>query len=291
MDCKCRPKELSRYSARVELAFHRDAAAFRQRAGALLSGRDSENQLLLGILHATRSGDGTRLCTLEEGGRALAVAVQVPQRQLVLARAEPRPLQELAREWHRQGLPLTAVFGPTEVASIFAAAWPGARLELALSMRGYELTQLSAPRLVPGALRLASNADAPLLTAWVTAFIAETGGHPGDPAQVVPDGVREQRLFVWETAWEASTQAPPVAMAAWTGRTPTSARVSLVYTPPELRGRGYASACVAAVSQRLLDEGLERCFLFTDLANPTSNAIYQRLGYRPVADFAEYRVA
>ena len=62
-----------------------------------------------------------------------------------------------------------------------------------------------------------------------------------------------------------------------------------MYTPPELRGRGYASACVAALSARELDEGRRFCFLYTDLSNPVSNAIYQRIGYTPVSDVVDYR--
>ena len=65
--------------------------------------------------------------------------------------------------------------------------------------------------------------------------------------------------------------------------------VNLVYTPPEHRGRGYASNCVAALSQRMLDGGYQFCTLFTNLANPTSNDIYQQIGYRQIADFNEYR--
>jgi predicted GNAT family acetyltransferase len=267
----------------VELVFHRAVAAFTRKAAALLAGGEVENPLLFGILAGARSGDGTRLCTLQRSGRALAAAVQTPLRPLVLATAAPEALEALAREWHRRGLPLTAVFGPAESAQGFAVAWPGERLECVLRMRSYALAQVVAPD-VPGALRAAAAGEVPLLTAWATAFIAESGGHPGDPAEVIPAGVRDQRLFVWEVS-----AGQPVAMAAWTARTPISARLTLVYTPPELRGRGYASACVAAVSQRLLDEGLERCLLFADLANPTSNAIYQRLGYVPLGDFAEYR--
>jgi predicted GNAT family acetyltransferase len=270
----------------VELVFHRAAGAFRRKAAALLAGGEVENPLLFGILAGMRSGDGTRLCTLQRRGRALAAAVQTPVRPLVLAKAEVGALAALAREWDRRGLPLNGVFGPAESAQRFAAAWPGERLECVLTMRSYALTRVVSPN-VPGALRAAAAGEVPLLTAWARAFIAESGGHPGDPAQIIPDGVRDQRLFVWEV----SAERPPVAMAAWTGRTSTSARLTLVYTPPELRGRGYASACVAAVSQRLLDEGLERCLLFADLANPTSNAIYQRLGYVPLGDFAEYRSA
>jgi ribosomal protein S18 acetylase RimI-like enzyme len=79
-------------------------------------------------------------------------------------------------------------------------------------------------------------------------------------------------------------------MAAWAGRTGRVARVNYVYTPPERRGHGYASACVATLTQQLLDEGVPRCCLYTDLSNPTSNKIYQAIGYRPVCDAAEYRL-
>jgi len=75
-----------------------------------------------------------------------------------------------------------------------------------------------------------------------------------------------------------------VSMASFGGVTPNGVRIGPVYTPPELRGRGYASALVAGTSQQLLDGGKRFCFLFTDLANPTSNGVYQRLGYRPVED-------
>jgi predicted GNAT family acetyltransferase len=269
----------------MEVVFHRAAGAFRRKAAPLLSGGEVENPLLFGIRHGVGAGDGTLLCTVQDRGRAHAAAVQVPLRPLVLAKAEAEPLELLARGWHRRGLPLASVFGPEESASTFTAAWPGARLVLALSMRSYGLTRVSPPKPVPGLLRAASTGDVPLLTRWATAFIAESGGHPGDPPQVVSAGVNEKRLFVWEDGAEL------VAMAAWSARTSTSARVNLVYTPPVLRGRGYASACVAAVSQRLLDEGLQRCFLFADRANPVSTAIYQRLGYLPLGDFAEYRIA
>ena len=83
----------------------------------------------------------------------------------------------------------------------------------------------------------------------------------------------------------------PVSMAGWTGKTLNGVRVTFVYTPPEFRRHGYASACVAALTQRLLDEGNRYCCLYTDLANPTSNRIYQQIGYRAVCDVADYALA
>ena len=81
----------------------------------------------------------------------------------------------------------------------------------------------------------------------------------------------------------------PPRPATWTGPTPNGVRVTLVYTPPAVRGHGYASSCVAALSALLLASGRKYCFLFTDLANPTSNSIYTKIGYRPVCDVDEYR--
>jgi predicted GNAT family acetyltransferase len=78
-------------------------------------------------------------------------------------------------------------------------------------------------------------------------------------------------------------------MAGWAGPTPRGVRINFVYTPPAHRGRGYATSCVAALTRHLLDPGKEFCFLFTDLANPTSNKIYRRLGYRHVCDFRDVR--
>ena len=80
----------------------------------------------------------------------------------------------------------------------------------------------------------------------------------------------------------------PVSMAGFGGPTPNGNRVGPVYTPPELRGRGYATACVAELTARLLNEK-RFVFLYTDLANPTSNSIYQKIGYRPVCDVDQYR--
>jgi predicted GNAT family acetyltransferase len=85
-------------------------------------------------------------------------------------------------------------------------------------------------------------------------------------------------------------EGEPVSMAIRSRPTRHGISVSGVYTPPEQRRHGYATACVAALSQKLLDQGYQFCSLFTDLANPTSNSIYMQVGYRPVADFDKYKL-
>ena len=124
-----------------------------------------------------------------------------------------------------------------------------------------------------------------MLAQWVHNFNVEASLAPMDLAEA--RGLAERRvdagdLFVWEDGGR------PLSMAIKSRPTSHGITVSLVYTPPELRNHGYASACVAALSQQLLDAGWEFCTLYTDLANPTSNSIYQRIGYRPVCDSNEY---
>ena len=120
------------------------------------------------------------------------------------------------------------------------------------------------------------------MTEWMIGFDREAmGGEAGrrDMTAMVDELINASNRigYIWE-------DGEPVSMCQATGATPHGIRIGAVYTPPELRRRGYASALVAAVSQAELDRGRRWCFLFTDLANPTSNRIYQAIGYRPIRD-------
>lgn len=142
------------------------------------------------------------------------------------------------------------------------------------------------PAPVEGRLRPYAPGDRALALDWLEAFVAEAL-----PAGLVQEGVEDvldRRLAdpgggfaVWETD-------RPVSLAGFGGATPNGVRVGPVYTPPELRGQGYASALVAGLTQQLLAGGRRFCFLYTALANPTSNSIYRRVGYRPVADVSQW---
>ena len=113
-------------------------------------------------------------------------------------------------------------------------------------------------------------------------FDAKLSGSAVEARELAERRINSGDLFIWED------EGRPVSMAAKNRPSSHGITVSLVYTPRDLRNRGYASACVAALSQQLLDAGWEFCTLYTDLANPTSNSIYQRIGYQPVCDSNEY---
>jgi ribosomal protein S18 acetylase RimI-like enzyme len=146
--------------------------------------------------------------------------------------------------------------------------------------RLYVLDELLPPAPVPdGTARLAAEPDIDLLLDWLAAFRAEAlAGGPEDSRRAVTDGLSHDGFMLWEIGGE------PVAMAGRTRLVAGVARVTNVYTPPARRRRGYAGGVTAAISRAAQAAGARSVVLFTDLANPTSNALYQRLGYRPVED-------
>jgi GNAT superfamily N-acetyltransferase len=145
----------------------------------------------------------------------------------------------------------------------------------------FKLERVIPPRRAPGHLRQAGQQDLPLLTGWIDAFAKELGDFSGEAAAVAASVVEQERMFLWEH------DARIVSMAAWTRPTPKGCAINFVYTPRELRGQGYASNCVAALSQLMLDRGKSFCTLNTDLANPTSNKIYRALGYQLLVEWKQ----
>ncbi len=261
--------------------------AFLARAEPFLRAEEVENALLLGICGSADFDDSCYLATVEEDHAVVACALRTPPHSALLTRADREALGLLAADLADKYQDLSGVAGPEPAAGDFARLWSartGWVAELAVRMRVFEARRVIQPRMPSGAFRAATEADLPTAARWTAAFIEEAGlGDPSDPDDVARERIREGSLFVWD-------DARPVSMAAWAGRTGRIVRVNYVYTPPELRGRGYASACVASLTKQLLDEGHARCCLYTDLSNPTSNKIYQAIGYRPVCAAAEYHL-
>lgn len=174
--------------------------------------------------------------------------------------------------------------GPTGSVRGFAEAWQtatGRSAAVVSNRRLFRLTELIPPRPAPpGRARLATRADRELLIEWFTAFGADTGEPPIDPARAADRRLANGEMVLWEV------DGVPVSLAGATAPIAGVTRVAPVYTPATLRGRGYGAAATAAISRRGLDAGHE-VILFTDMANPTSNALYQRLGYRPLGQWSE----
>jgi predicted GNAT family acetyltransferase len=221
---------------------------------------------------------------VEEAGRPVAAAILTPPFPLSLTPMADGPLSVLAEALADRLPDLAGVSGPGDVAARFAERWrqrTGAAVEPGMAQLIYRLDEVTQPPPAEGKLRPAYPGDSPLLCEWFADFCAEAGAVSGDIPAMVDRRLTDGGLYLWEhtTPLTMAGVAPPVAGVV---------RVGPVYTPPDVRRRGYASSCVAAVSRRALDGGASACMLYTDAANPTSKAIYRRVGYRPVADAAEY---
>ncbi len=274
-----------------------DPETFLGRVRPMLEAREAENNLILGV--------AIRLC--EHPGwddlppylavvmdwvdqPALTTAI-TPPRNLLLAANPALPADQLDGALallvqdlleRRQAVP--GVTAESALSERFARVWTqatGKPSRVKTRTRTFELRRvIPPPNPPPGRLRLATPQDVDLVTRWHLAFSQEALGE-GTLEESQKYAARQiglENAFLWD-------DGGPVSMAVRARPTPHGYTVTGVYTPPELRGRGYASACVAALSQRLLDGGKQFCTLFTDLSNPISNSIYQKIGYRPLCDF------
>jgi GNAT superfamily N-acetyltransferase len=272
-----------------------DPSGFLERGGAFLVEREAEHNLLLGLaarltVNPRFYGSEPYLALLERGGRVVAAALRTPPHGLVLSEIDADGVvEELAEDVHDVYDSLPGVLGPVVAVRRFVELWQphqAAPARLAVSERIYQAESVTPPVGVSGRMRPYEPADHDLALRWFGAFIAEAlpGGSPESAADVVEHRLAEPGggIVLWE-------DGEAVSIAGFGGPTPNGGRIGPVYTPPERRGRGYASAIVAELTGSILASGRRFCFLFTDLANPTSNSIYQRVGYRPVTDVDQWR--
>jgi len=283
-----------------------DVAGFLAAAGDFLRAERARNTVILSVTETLRAGqsrhspdkDSSPLFGWWTAGAAAdpvegpvvgpvegpvqGAFMHTPPFPLLLSAVPAQAAADLAAST-LAGRPIAGVNSYAEAATAFAAAWrerTSCQVDLHRRNRLYRLAELSWPDPRPeGAPRTAGERDAALLTDWFTAFALEVDDMAGaDQAAAVRDKLSYGGLTLWEV------RGTPVAMAGVTRRVAGMVRIGPVYTPPGLRGHGYASAVTAAVSSAAIAAGVAEVLLYTDLANPVSNSIYQRIGYRQVED-------
>jgi len=279
----------------VQIERFDDPATFFARVGDFLARHEAEHNLMLGFRgtlerdpHAYGKDDPYFAAVVDGAGMVVAAAVRTPPHNLVLSRASDESVDALIDELAGSGAELPGAAGPVAPVERFAQGWAAARgvpVRLASADRLYEATEVFPPAAVRGRMRPCDDDDRRTAAAWMNAFFAEA--MPG-ASEADGDGFVTRRLAHSDEGLVVWDAGGPVSLAGFAGQTPNGIRVGPVYTPPELRGRGYASALTAALTRELLAAGRRYCFLFTDLANPTSNSIYQRIGYRPVCDVSRW---
>jgi GNAT superfamily N-acetyltransferase len=270
-----------------------DAAEFLAAAGEYLWRERARNTVILTVTEQLRvnptlysghpSGEPLLGWRTDQAGAVDGAFLHTPPHPLLLTAVPSDVAADLALTL--AGRLVAGVNGRPEAAESFAARWqaatPGRLVTVERRLRLYRLGDLVAPQPAPdGAGRLATDADAALVSDWFTAFAVEVHDAEagGDQALAVRDKLSHQGILLWEA------DGRPVSLAAVTRQVVGMIRVGPVYTPPELRGHGYASAVTADVSRRAREAGADEVLLYTDLANPTSNSIYQNIGYRALED-------
>jgi predicted GNAT family acetyltransferase len=281
----------------VQLKRFENAAEFYEQVKPFLVAHEAEHNVMLGICSTLIQTDIYQfppyLAYIEDKGQIVAAAMRTPPHNLVLSdMADVSPIKIIAEDVHLIYSDLSGVIGLKAISKSFAETWKaitGQDCRLNIEERLYRLEKVNPVHHVSGEYRAAIESDREILIQWFIDFSVEAlDGMSREDAErqfnvrLTSDPL-QRGLRVW------CDKGKPVSFAGYGGQTPHSIRIGPVYTPPELRGHGYASACVAALSQELLDAGRKFVFLFTDLSNPTSNHIYQTIGYEPVCDMDEYR--
>lgn len=272
-----------------------DVAEFLARTDGFLREERARNAVLLAVAETVRAGQrehsagdggtpppGPLFGWWTDGGAVRGAFLHTPPSRLLLSAVPPEATADLAAAT-LAGRQLAGVNAQTEAATAFAAAWSrstGCQVRTHMRTRLYRLAGLAWPDPLPdGAPRVPGDEDAALLTEWFEAFSRESREMVGaDHAAAVRDRLSYGGLTLWESG------GTPVCLAGLTRQVAGIVGVGPVYTPPPWRGRGYASAATAQVSDAALAAGAEVVLLYTDLANPVSNSIYRRIGYREVED-------
>lgn len=276
---------------RVATHFTSDAGEAQARTRAFLESDPLRHNVLCTLL-AGRHSSGTpiRFWWATVGDEVRGVVFQSPETfPAVVSRLDDAVVEPLAQAAAEvTDPPLSGVNGLADDSARFAGAYATVTRRAAQPVEGqriYQIREVKRPLGVAGGPRPGDESDRNVVQAWVRAFGVDTGlgdGGDGEVQERTAYFLSSRRLWLWQAdgAAKASAFASPAAAGV--------VRVGFVYTPPADRRQGYAAALVADVSQRSLDEG-DRCILYTQLSNPTSNAIYQRIGYRPIGELVRYQ--
>ena len=263
----------------------------------LLQADEARNNLMLGVCLSIRDytnpeGPQPFLACVQDGEKIVLASLMTPPFYLLLfspLAAPPQTAYEaLIGRLQGNNRTIPGARGESSLLQSFVhlyRARSGRQTHLKMRQRAFMLTEVIQTSLTPGVMRPAQATDLPSMIDLMTGFSVEVSPEDSlDHIENITHRLIERGLlFLWEV------DGRPISIAYGNRPTPNGIAISGVYTPPDGRGRGYASALVAGLSQHFLGSGRQFCTLFTDLANPISNHIYQQIGYRPIGDFSMYR--
>jgi len=278
-----------------------DPLLFQDKVQNFLVEHEAENNLPLGIINGLIGGEyrdrEPYMAYVEESGRPIIVILCTPPHQTIFSYKNTLPVDEILELCLKDLIDFleddfVGISANKKLAGRLKEIWEGMagrKAEPHMAMRIYKLEEVIPPPEITGSIRPAEKKDRRLMMDWFDGFYREAARESPEPARVrrqvdlyMRTDPKIRGLMILEN------NGIPASMAGYAGPTPNGIRIGAVYTPPEQRKRGYATSITAGVSQHLLGLGYKFCFLFTDLLNPTSNHIYQRIGYQPLCDVDRY---
>ena len=268
---------------------------FISRAGYMLTSNEARWGLIYGIAkrlvdnpHAYGNPDPWFLVVSDDKGLC-ALAMRTPPFKVLLAHFSgdlASVTRVLTDSISQLSDTIPGIVGDIEIADRFMEHWFVKHkiiIEGRMAQRVYRLQKINPVKLSSGKLRLATTSDKKLLTKWAHSFHEDVFSSvgPNTPEDDINRKIDKREVYLWE-------DGVPVSMAAKTRPTENGITINFVYTPPELRRKGYATSCIAMLSRELLRTGYKFCMVYTDLSNPTSNSIYRKTGFEEVCDSVEY---
>jgi uncharacterized protein len=280
----------------MDIIYYKDATDFLTHTGGYLSKDEALYGLILGLakvveINPHRYGRSSPwFCSINTGEKINTAAMRTPPHKVIIAHFSGNmesAVKKLADAVNGAFKTIPGVTGDKKMCDLFAGHWcreHRAIVKNSMSQRIYRLDQVNSIPLAPGRFRVATMMDKDLVAKWYHAFRIDTGqkARKSPETNYVISIIESEWYYIWEL------DGQPVSMAMKLRPTDNGMSVGGVYTPPEFRRKGYATSCVAELSHNILQSGKKFCMLYTDLANPVSNSIYMKIGYKAVGDSVEY---
>lgn len=280
----------------MELKQHYNIDTYLKETLRYLEQDESLNNLMLGICNRIKDDPNyytnVYMTTVSKKGGLVLAAIKTDMEKLIIygTRDEcDEAIELIVKDILSKSIYIPGVAGPKELSKRVCEIWSkhvNSNVRLDMNMRVYELKEVKRDLIEKGTLRLANERDIEFIAKGIYEFEIDAGlnskSNKGKCLEEAQNRILDKAIYLW------GYEGKVVSMAAKTRPTQNGVTIALVYTPKRLRKKGYATSCVASLSQHLLDCGYKFCTLSADLANPISNSIYTKIGYKSIGDFNSY---
>ncbi|MFX1320843.1 MAG: GNAT family N-acetyltransferase [Promethearchaeota archaeon] len=282
----------------MKVEFYADINKFNELVFPFLLKHEAENNLLFSILNSLKEnintyGDKKSILTfITENDNIKLVSIRTPPHNQIISYTDDlETIDVLIDMLIKKNIDIPGVLGYKEGVKKFVKLWcekKGVKSHLTTNERIYKLEHVEEKTLGKKKFVKATKSNEKIVIQWAKEFMSEA--FPERSQEMIEQSMKRLKKAILKgKIYLLLDNNKPVSMAQKAGKTPNGNSVNFVYTPAALRRRGYATECVAKLSKEILKEGNKFCFLFTDLKNPTSNSIYQKVGYRSVIDVDEFQ--